>query len=121
MHICYTILNKTVGPMFHELKSKIPEIFHTHKKLISLQFCALICLQSMLVSISPLSRLSIHLTGVTYQEADKKNMIITQVHLVLGTKCTDLSHNTMPHMSQVLRECAICMLTAGMSTRAVAR
>ncbi len=26
----------------------------------------------------------------------------------------------MPQMSRVLRECAICMLTAGMSTRAVA-
>jgi hypothetical protein len=30
-------------------------------------------------------------------------------------------HNTMPQMSHVLRECAIGMLTAGMSTRAVAR
>jgi hypothetical protein len=51
-------------------------------------------------------------------------MIITQVHLVLGTikatlKCSVLSHNTMPQMSQALR--AIGMLTAGMSTRAVAR
>ena len=54
------------------------------------------------------------------------SMVITQVHLVLGTikghlKCVVLSHNTMPQMSQVLRECAIGMLTAGMSTRAVAR
>ncbi len=32
-----------------------------------------------------------------------------------------LSHSTMPQMSQVLRERAIGMLTAGMSTRAVAR
>ncbi len=31
-----------------------------------------------------------------------------------------LSHSTMPQMSQVLRERAIGMLTAGMSTRAVA-
>ena len=51
---------------------------------------------------------------------------ITQVHLVLGTikvtlKCTVLSHNTMPQMSQVLSKCAIGMLTVGMSTRAVAR
>ena len=35
-------------------------------------------------------------------------------------KCAVLSHNTMPQMSQVLKECAIGMLTAGMSTRAVA-
>jgi hypothetical protein len=32
-----------------------------------------------------------------------------------------LSHNTMPQMSQVLRECAIVMLTDGMSTRTVGR
>ncbi len=36
-------------------------------------------------------------------------------------KCAALSHSTMPQMSQVLREHAIGMLTAGMSTRAVAR
>jgi hypothetical protein len=49
-------------------------------------------------------------------------MVITQVHLVLGTiKCAVLSHNTIPQMSQVLRELAIVMLTAGMSTKAVAR
>jgi hypothetical protein len=48
-------------------------------------------------------------------------MIITQVHFELGTiKCAVLSHNTMPQMSQVLRECGIYMLTAGMFTRAVA-
>jgi hypothetical protein len=53
--------------------------------------------------------------------------IITQVHLVLGTlykanlKCAVLCHNTMTQMFQVLRECAICMLTEGMSTRAVTR
>ena len=35
-------------------------------------------------------------------------------------KCAVLSHNTMPQMSQVLRERAIGMLTTGMSTRAVA-
>ena len=32
-------------------------------------------------------------------------------------KCAVSSHNTMPQMSQVLRECTIGMLTAGMSTR----
>jgi hypothetical protein len=36
-------------------------------------------------------------------------------------KCALLSHNRMPQMPQVLRECAISMLTAGMSTRAVAK
>ena len=53
------------------------------------------------------------------------SMIITQVHLVLGTlkghKCAVLSHNTIPQMSQVLREPAIGILTTGLSTRAVAR
>ena len=53
-------------------------------------------------------------------------MIITLVHLVLGTikgpsKMCSLSHNTMPQMSQVLRERAIGMLTVGMSNWAVAR
>ncbi len=49
-------------------------------------------------------------------------MIIAQVCLRLATlKCAVLSHSTMPQMSQVLRERAIGMLTAGMSTRAVAR
>ncbi len=53
-------------------------------------------------------------------------MIIAQVCLRLLTikatlKCAVLSHSTMPQMSQVLRECAIGLLTAGMSTRAVAR
>jgi hypothetical protein len=36
-------------------------------------------------------------------------------------KCTVLSHGTTWQMSQVLRECTIGMLTAGMSTRAVMR
>ena len=36
-------------------------------------------------------------------------------------KCAVLSHNTMTQMSQVLREHAVGMLTAGISTRAVAR
>ncbi len=35
-------------------------------------------------------------------------------------KCAVLSHSTMPQMSQILREHAIGMLTAAMSTRAVA-
>ncbi len=52
-------------------------------------------------------------------------MILAQVCLRLATikghyKCAVLSHSTMPQMLQVLRECAIGMLTAGMSTRAVA-
>ncbi len=53
-------------------------------------------------------------------------MILAQVCLRLATikghyKCAVLSHGTMPQMLQVLRERAIGMLTAGMSTRAVAR
>ena len=36
-------------------------------------------------------------------------------------KCAVLSYNTMPQTSQVLRECTIGLLTAGMSTRAVTR
>ncbi len=48
-------------------------------------------------------------------------MIIAQVCFRLATiKCAVLSHNTMPQMSQVLRERVIGMLTAGMSTKAVA-
>jgi hypothetical protein len=50
-------------------------------------------------------------------------MVITQVHLVLGTKKghsnVQFYHKTQ--MSQVLREHAIGMLTAGMSTRDVVR
>ena len=45
--------------------------------------------------------------------------IIKQVHLVLVKKSAVLLHNTMPQTSQILRERA--MLTAGMSTKAVAR
>jgi hypothetical protein len=41
---------------------------------------------SLLMSISPLSKESIHLTIVAYIEADLNSMLITQVHLVLGTK-----------------------------------
>ncbi len=55
-------------------------------------------------------------------------MIIAQVCLRLATIKGHsskgqkvLSHSTMPQMSQVLRERAIGMLTAGMSTRAAAR
>ncbi len=53
-------------------------------------------------------------------------MIIAQGCLRLDTIkghskiCKVLSHSTIPQMSQVLREHAIVMLTAGMSTRAVA-
>jgi hypothetical protein len=52
-------------------------------------------------------------------------MIITQVHLVQGAikdyfkMCSFI--NTMPQMSHVFREHAIGILTAGMSTRAVAK
>ncbi len=54
------------------------------------------------------------------------SMIIAQVCLRLATikghykMCNVLSHSTMPQMTQVLRERAIGMLTAGMSTRSVA-
>ncbi len=48
-------------------------------------------------------------------------MIIAQVATIKGHSKAVLSHRTMPQMSQVLRERAIGMLTAGMSTRAVAR
>ena len=53
-------------------------------------------------------------------------MLITHVHLVLGTikttlKLAVLLDNTIPQMSQVLREREIDMLTAGISTIAVAR
>ena len=52
------------------------------------------------------------------------SMIITEVHLVLGAikgHSKMWSFVTMPQRSSVLRDCAIGMLTAGMSTRAVAR
>ena len=49
------------------------------------------------------------------------SVIITQVHLVLGTKFHSCRHTTMPKMSQVLRERVIGMLTTGMCTRAFAR
>ncbi len=49
-------------------------------------------------------------------------MIIAQMwpQLKATLKCAVLSHSTMPQISQVLRERAIGMLTAGMSTRSVA-
>uniref|UniRef100_A0A8C7FRH7 Uncharacterized protein n=1 Tax=Oncorhynchus kisutch TaxID=8019 RepID=A0A8C7FRH7_ONCKI len=52
------------------------------------------------------------------------SMIITQVHLVLGTiqgHSKMRSCHTTPQMSQVLREHALGVLTAGMFTRVVAR
>ena len=53
------------------------------------------------------------------------SMIITQVHLVLGTRqCHSKMCSSLPtqcHKCLKLRERAIGMLTAGMSTRAVAR
>ena len=66
-------------------------MFHTHKKRISLKFCAQISF--LLCQDNP----------STWQVWDINK------------------HNTMPQMSQVLRERAIAMMTAGMSTRAVAR
>ncbi len=53
-------------------------------------------------------------------------MIIAQVCLRLAiikghSKCAVLSHSTIPQTLNILRERAIGMLTAGMSTRAVAR
>jgi hypothetical protein len=55
---------------------------------------------------SPLPRLSSRLTGVAYQEADLSSTIITQVHLVLGTKghCK-MCRFVTTQMCQVLREC----------------
>jgi hypothetical protein len=59
---------------------------------------------------------------------DRCGISINWFNIVLGTMkgqsklCSFVAqHNTMPKMSQVLREHAIGMLTAGMSTRAVAR
>jgi hypothetical protein len=80
-----------------------------HKKLIS-QILSTNLVTPLLVDISPPDR-----CGTSRSRLN--SMIITQAHLVLGT----IKRNTMPQMSQVLRERAIGMLTAGMSTRAVAR
>uniref|UniRef100_A0A8L0DR67 Integrin subunit alpha 10 n=1 Tax=Oncorhynchus mykiss TaxID=8022 RepID=A0A8L0DR67_ONCMY len=46
----------SVGPMFHELIYKIPEMFHTHKNHIFLKCCAQMLFTFLLVSISPLPR-----------------------------------------------------------------
>ena len=58
------------GPMFNELKLKIPEMFHMHKKTNISQILSRNVFTSLLVSISPLQIYSIHLTGVAYQQAD---------------------------------------------------
>jgi hypothetical protein len=55
----------------------------------------------------------IHLTGVTDQEADYTAWSLHRCTLCWGQgkatlKCAVLSHNTMPQMSQVSRERAIC-------------
>jgi hypothetical protein len=107
----------SVGPMFHELKEKIPEMIYTHKSLFRSNFVhKLVYIPasehfSFAKIIHPPDRCGISRSWLN-------SMVITQVHLVLGTrKCAVLSHNTMPQMSQVLRECEIGMLTAGMSTR----
>jgi hypothetical protein len=64
------------------------------------------------------------MNGVAYQEADCSLHSCTSCwgqQQKNTLKCAVLSHNTMPQMSQVLMEPGIGMLTAGMSTRAVAR
>jgi hypothetical protein len=40
----YERIMSSVGPIFHELKSEIAEMFHMHKKHISLKCCAQIYL-----------------------------------------------------------------------------
>ncbi len=62
--------------------------------------------------------LSVLLLGFFPSRCGLDSMIIAQV---CNLKCAVLSHSTMPQMSQVLMERAIGILTAGMSTRAVAR
>ena len=69
--------------MFHDLKQKIPEMFHTHKNNISLKCFAQISLHvsehfSFAMIIHPPDRCSISRGWLN-------SMIITQVHLVLGT------------------------------------
>jgi hypothetical protein len=90
-------------------------MFHTHKKLISLKFCA----QFVYIPVSehfsfakeiyPPDRCGISRSWL--------NSMTINGHL----KCKVLSHNIMLLMSQVLIECAIGMLTAALSTRADAR
>ena len=53
----------SVGPMFHEPKLNIPEMFHTRKKLIS-EMCKCLHHCSFLFCQDNPS------TGVAYQEAD---------------------------------------------------
>ena len=90
-----------------------------HKKLISLILCTNL-FTYLLVNIPPSTWHGISINGLD-------SRIITQVHLVLGARkghskmCSIAKHNTMPQMSQDLRERAIGTLTAGMPTRAVAR
>jgi hypothetical protein len=61
-------------PMFHELNLNVPEFVYTHKKNVIYLFVFInVCTDlftSLLVSISPLSRSSIHLTAVVYQYVD---------------------------------------------------
>uniref|UniRef100_A0AAZ3S8Y2 V-SNARE coiled-coil homology domain-containing protein n=1 Tax=Oncorhynchus tshawytscha TaxID=74940 RepID=A0AAZ3S8Y2_ONCTS len=61
-HIYISILNQNINatckvmvPMFHELRLKIPEISHTHKKLFYKMLCTNL-FTSLLVSSSPLPR-----------------------------------------------------------------
>jgi hypothetical protein len=54
--------------MFHELKYKIPEMFHTHKKSLFLSNVAHTFVYSLGSEHSYFVK--IHLTGVAYQYAD---------------------------------------------------
>ena len=101
----------------------IPEMFQMHKKLISLKFLCTHLFTSLLVTIllcqgNPSTWLVWHIKKLIKQ------------HLYTGAPCAGDNKmplwnvqfcHTMPQMSQVLRERAIEMLTAGMSARAVAR
>ena len=99
-------------------------MFHTHRNLFSLKFVYI-----------PLSNLFTFSFAKIIHPPDRcgisrswlKSMIITQVHHVLGTikgnskMCSFVTQHNATDGTEVLRECAIGMLTARMSTRAVAR
>ncbi len=61
------------APIFHELNSKIEDFFYEHKRRISLKYLFTNLCKSVLVN-----EIIIHLTGVSYQDADY-SMIIAQV------------------------------------------
>ena len=77
----------SVDPMFHEWKWKIPEMFHTHKKLISIKWCAQMCLHPcywafllcqdnpsiwQVWHIKKLSKQNDHCTGAPYSGDNKR-------------------------------------------------